>query len=80
MITEEGARALECAIIEQAVRDYRSAKGDNRKSNAVRAEVEDFFRSDWFQRLINTTGMNGQEFIRLLREEREEKIRECRKH
>lgn len=79
MITAEGARALECAIIEQAVRDYRSAKGDNWKANAVRAEVEDFFRSDWF-RLINTTRMNGQEYISLLRKEREENIRECRKH
>lgn len=79
MITAEGARALECAIIEQAVRDYRSAEGDNRKSNAVRAEVEGFFRSEWF-RQINTTGMNGEEYIRLLKREREEKIRECRKH
>lgn len=79
MITAEGARSLECAIIEQAVRDYRSAKGDNLKANAVRAEVENFFCSDWF-RLINTTGMNGQEYIRLLRKEREENIRECRKH
>lgn len=50
-------------IILQAVKDYR-----NTKSNVIRKNIEDFFRSEWF---VVLTDLDGEMLITELRKERE---------
>lgn len=60
------------AIILQAVRDYRKAlkclnrNPNNRNAQSDKAEVERFFRSQWYSAL---TSVDGEMLIRSLQEE-----------
>jgi hypothetical protein len=64
--------ALADAIILQAVRDYRSVLGslklrpENRMALYRKQEIENFFRSQWYQAL---TTIDGEMLIRKLNEE-----------
>ena len=60
------------AIILQAVKDYRmalkslKANSRNRAAQADKAEIERFFRSQWYSALID---VNGEMLIRSLQKE-----------
>ena len=60
------------AIILQAVKDYRmalkslKANSHNRAAQADKAEIERFFRSQWYSAL---TDVNGEMLIRSLQKE-----------
>lgn len=59
------------AIILQAVKDYRALKSlkansRNRTAQADKAEIERFFRSQWYSAL---TDVNGEMLIRSLQKE-----------
>ena len=60
------------AIVLQAVKDYRKAKQtlsrfpDNADAISVIAEVERFFKSDWFGEISDA---NGEWILKRLREE-----------
>ena len=60
------------AIILQAVKDYRmalkslKANSGNRTAQADKAEIERFFRSQWYSAL---TDVNGEMLIRSLQKE-----------
>ena len=60
------------AIILQAVKDYRAAlkilkkRPDSIPAKGTRNEIEQFFRSSWYQQL---TAVDGEMLIRRLREE-----------
>ena len=57
------------AIILQAVKDYRmvlKANSRNRTAQADKAEIERFFRSQWYSAL---TDVNGEMLIRSLQKE-----------
>ena len=60
------------AIILQAVKDYRmtlkslKANSRNRTAQADKAEIEQFFRSQWYSAL---TDVNGEMLIRSLQKE-----------
>lgn len=65
-------QALANAIVEQAVRDYRSARralktnpGDAKTLDAL-CEIERFFRSSWYTKL---TTMDGRWLMEKLEEE-----------
>jgi len=59
---EECFTALANGIVIQAARDYRKALRILRRypnhepAKEVKAEVEDFFRSDWYKTLTNVDG------------------------
>jgi hypothetical protein len=74
-ICDEGALDLLAGIVRRAIMDWKNAKRNLRRrpyaENAViheRAvkECEGFFRSAYFARM---TGINGEAFIRMLREQ-----------
>ena len=64
---DEGCRLLAEAIVSQAVTDYRAALRYpvfSARDLEERAEVESFFRSDYFRRLSR---LDGEWVIRLIR-------------
>lgn len=70
-MTDSGYEALAQAIIVQASRDYADAlkklkRNPRHKSSLeTKAEVEDFFRSEWYESL---TTVDGEMIIRKLKE------------
>lgn len=74
-ICDEGALDLLAGIIKRATQDWRNAKRSLRRrpyaetakiQEAIVKECEGFFRSKYFARM---TGINGEAFIRMLREQ-----------
>lgn len=74
-ICDEGALDLLAGIVKRAIMDWKNAKRSLRRRpyaesakihEAVIKECEVFFRSRYFAGL---TGMNGEAFIRMLREQ-----------
>ena len=74
-ICDEGALDLLAGIIRRATQDWKNAKralrrrpyADNAKIREAEVkECERFFRSAYFARM---TGINGEAFIRMLREQ-----------
>ncbi len=69
---EENIEALICAIVKQAVKDWRTAvrrlkrKPGNKEAQALRSECEAFFRSEWFRFL---TDADGRYILKKLQEE-----------
>lgn len=66
-ITDEGTRLLSIAIIQQAVKDYKA----NLKSKVSVLELERFFKSSWFDCLIEEK-INGEVIIEEVRKQVEE--------
>lgn len=74
-ICDEGALDLLAGIIRRATQDWKNAKRNLRRRpyaktaalhEIVVSECESFFRSAYFARM---TGINGEAFIRMLREQ-----------
>lgn len=63
---------LKTAIVMQAVKDWRKAvrylkkHPDSSEAEAMKADCEEFFKSDWF---VTLTGMNGNRILRRLEQE-----------
>ena len=59
-MTDEGANLLRQAIAEQAIKDYKKvAKGTKRHpkyGKYTKDELEKFFRSQWFEWLMDMDG------------------------
>lgn len=64
-VGKQADKPISCAIVEQAVKDYRAAKRKYRNSAEI-ASLRRFFRSDWFRTLTN---VDGEYLIRMLDEE-----------
>lgn len=70
-----GAEQLSAAIILQAVKDYRTAMRRLKKhpehpaAQAMRREVEQFFLSEWFQKLSTA---DGAQILKQLQKEAEQ--------
>lgn len=68
----DGIQNLKEAIVARAADDWRSAVNAQKRGNTLneyrrsRAEVEQFFLSDWFYAL---TGLDGKYIIRQLKQE-----------
>ena len=64
-------KELAGAIIEMAIRDYFAVlqEADSKSSRKIRRELEDFFRSDWFDSLAYLSGseLNGGRLMNMLK-------------
>lgn len=78
-IDDRGVNNLICGIVKKAVDDWRDAKRRSRRNpgngitQGIIIDCERFFLSQYFEGL---TGMNGEEFLERLKEQR---LEECRR-
>lgn len=64
-------KELAGAIIEMAIRDFFAVLkfADSKSSRKIRRELEDFFRSDWFDDLTELSGsqLDGEKLMNMLK-------------
>lgn len=66
-----GYQALACAIVEQAVEDYRNCK----KDGYMARYIGKFFTSKWCAILLEDTNVHGEDILMYLQNETDEERR-----